>query len=176
MCWGLGMGLTCACDVRLSTSTARFRVNEADIGIIASFDTLRLLPKIVSNSTWIHDITLSAREFDANEALRVGFVSSVWKSGDEAIREGIKLAEMITARSPSSTKMTKQAILRSRNTQKGNFVLYLFILAVTLLTSKTDQKSKLRRYSRYSEQEIAADINRVLGVGILKQISALEKL
>jgi delta(3,5)-delta(2,4)-dienoyl-CoA isomerase len=128
MCWGLGMGLACACDVRLSTSTARFRVNEADIGIIASFGTLRLLPKVVSNSTWIHDITLSAREFDAKEALRVGFVSSVWKSGDEAICEGIKLAEMIAARSPSSTKMAKQAILRSRNAQKGNIVLSPLIL------------------------------------------------
>ena len=109
------MGLDCACDICISASSVRFAIQEVDIASASDSVTLRLLPKLVRNSSWIRDVVFSAREFAADEALRVGFVSDVLESKDEALCEGLKLAEVIAARRPSFTQRSKQALWRIRN-------------------------------------------------------------
>ena len=109
------MGLACACDIRISASSVRFVIQEVDIASISDTATLRLLPKLVGNSSWVRDVVFSARAFGADEALRVGFVSSVLETTHEALCEGLKLAEVIAARRPSFTYRSKQVLWRIRN-------------------------------------------------------------
>ena len=111
-CWTRSMGLITACDIRISASSASFAIRHADL---AGSLSLRLLPKLVGNGSWIFDVALSGREFDASEALRVGFVSRVVDGGDEALREGLQLAETIAARDPSFVQESKRALWRIRN-------------------------------------------------------------
>ena len=119
------MGLACACDIRISASSVRFVVQEVDTASISDSATLRLLPKLVGNSSWIRDVVFSAREFGADEALRVGFVSNVLETKDEALREGLRLAEVIAAKRPSSTQRSKQALWRIRDCQASKHSICL---------------------------------------------------
>ena len=50
-------------------------MKEVDIGLAADIGTLSRLPKVVGNGSWIKDICLSARMFNAEEARREGLVS-----------------------------------------------------------------------------------------------------
>lgn len=85
--YGLALDLSLACDVRIAAKDTRFSVKEVDIGIAADIGTLSRLPKAVGNASWVKDVCLSARVFGAEEALRVGLVSNVYKDKEEAISE-----------------------------------------------------------------------------------------
>ena len=119
------MGLISACDIRISASSASFGIKQTDLD-----DTLflRLLPKLVGNSSWIFDVSLSGREFDASEALRVGFVTRVVDGDDEALREGLRLAEIIAARSPIFMQKSKQALWRVRNIRASKHLVFCMTL------------------------------------------------
>ncbi|KAL9605383.1 MAG: hypothetical protein Q9179_001399, partial [Wetmoreana sp. 5 TL-2023] len=91
-CYGLGIDLSLCADVRICDKATRFSVKEVDIGVAADVGTLSRLGKSVGNASWVKDVCLTAREFDASEALAMGFVSQVsdkeGKKGcmDEALR------------------------------------------------------------------------------------------
>ena len=115
------MGLISACDIRICTSSASFAIKLTD-----EVDSLclQLLPKLVRNSSWICDVAFSGREFDASEALRVGFVTRVVESEDEALHEGLKLAEIIATRNPTSMQKSKQTLWRIRNTRASKHLIF----------------------------------------------------
>ena len=76
ICMGGGLGLAAACDIRICSDDARFRMPAGRLGLgYKPAGVHRFVALIgVQNS---FDIFLSARVFDAAEALRIGFVSRV---------------------------------------------------------------------------------------------------
>jgi delta(3,5)-delta(2,4)-dienoyl-CoA isomerase len=85
--YGLALDLSLACDVRICAADTRFSVKEVDIGLAADIGTLSRLPKAVGNFSWVKDVCLSARVFDAEEANKVGLVSRVYGNKTEAVSE-----------------------------------------------------------------------------------------
>lgn len=77
ICFGAGIDIITACDIRLCSRDAVFSVKEVDIGICADLGTLQRLPKICGNQSWVKDVSLTARSFGADEALQFGLVSRV---------------------------------------------------------------------------------------------------
>ena len=75
-CVGGGVVLALACDLRLASTTARFSIPEVDLGIPLAWGgiprLLREVPPAVAR-----DLVLTCREFDAQEALRLGLVTRV---------------------------------------------------------------------------------------------------
>ena len=89
-------------------------MEKVDLANTASHGFSSLISKEVANSSWVHEITMSTREFDANEALLVGFVSGVLRSDKEVMLQALDLAERIGGRSLVAIQTTKQSLLRSR--------------------------------------------------------------
>jgi Delta3,5-Delta2,4-dienoyl-CoA isomerase len=81
----------------------------ADIG------TLARLPKAVSSASWVKEVCLSARFFDAAEALSVGFVSQVHESKADALNAAVKLASLIASKSPVAVQGTKELLSHARD-------------------------------------------------------------
>ena len=82
-CIGGGIDLITACDIRLAArDSAMFSVKEVDIGIAADVGTLQRLGKVVGSDSWVRDVCLTARNFDAEEAFRVGLVSGLSKDAN----------------------------------------------------------------------------------------------
>ena len=112
---GLAIDLSSCADIRLCTRTTAFAVKEVDIGIAADIGTLSRLPKIVGSYSWVKEISLTARVFGADEALRVGFVSAVFDDKDAAVAEGLRLSRLIARKSPVAVQGTKELLNYSRD-------------------------------------------------------------
>jgi Delta3,5-Delta2,4-dienoyl-CoA isomerase len=120
--YGLGVDISCACDVRMCAADARFAVREVDIGLAADIGTLTRLPRCVGSAAWVKEVCFSAREWGAAEAGRVGYVSRVVAGGrEEVLREALGLADGIAAKSPVAVWGTKEILDWSweRGTEDG---------------------------------------------------------
>ena len=93
------MGLAAACDIRLCADNAVFRMPAARLGIGYSFEGLGRVIDLIGPAN-ASDIFLSARRFNAAEALRLGFVQQV-----------LPLAEFAAASRAYLTQMAENAPL-----------------------------------------------------------------
>ncbi|MCC7227007.1 MAG: enoyl-CoA hydratase/isomerase family protein [Burkholderiaceae bacterium] len=75
-CFGGGLGLAAACDIRICTSDATFRMPAARLGLGYGAHGVKRFTDLLglANAT---DIFVTARRIDAPDALRMGFVSRV---------------------------------------------------------------------------------------------------
>lgn len=113
--FGLAIDMSTCADIRICAANTKFSVKEVDIGIAADIGTLTRLPKIVGNFSWVKDVCLSARVFGAEEALRVGFVSSVWETKERALEEAFGIAKLLAGKSPIAVQGTKELLNHARD-------------------------------------------------------------
>lgn len=112
---GLAIDLSTCADVRICAANARFAVKEVDIGLAADIGTLSRLPRCVGSFSWVKDVCLSARTFDAREALTVGFVSQVHETKSKAVEAGLNMAELLATKSPVAVQGTKELLNHARD-------------------------------------------------------------
>ncbi|AEO62457.1 uncharacterized protein THITE_2106645 [Thermothielavioides terrestris NRRL 8126] len=112
---GLAIDIAACADIRVCAKDTRFAVKEVDIGLAADLGTLARLPKAVGSQSWVKDVCLSARDFDAAEALSVGFVSQVHESKAAALAAAFKTAAFIASKSPVAVQGTKELLNHSRD-------------------------------------------------------------
>lgn len=105
--FGLAIDIATCADLRICAADTMFSVKEVDAGLASDVGTLARLPKLVGSSSWIKDVCLTARVFDAKEALQVGLVSNILKTKAEAIQKGLEIAETIACKSPVAVQGTK---------------------------------------------------------------------
>ena len=76
ICIGGGLGFAAACDLRICSEDSVFRMPAARLGLGYSPAGVRRFMNVLGTANTT-DIFMSARKFDAKEALRMGFVSQV---------------------------------------------------------------------------------------------------
>ncbi|MCC6210451.1 MAG: enoyl-CoA hydratase/isomerase family protein [Burkholderiales bacterium] len=76
ICMGGGLGFAAACDLRICSEDSVFRMPAARLGLGYGPAGLRRFMNVIGAANTI-DIFASARRFDAQDALRMGFVSRV---------------------------------------------------------------------------------------------------
>lgn len=76
VCIGGGLGFAAACDLRICSEDAVFRMPAARLGLGYSPGGVRRFMSVLGAANTL-DIFFTARKFDAREALRMGFVSRV---------------------------------------------------------------------------------------------------
>lgn len=113
--YGLAIDMSTCCDVRICTKDARFSVREVNIGLAADVGTLSRLPQTGISMSFIKDVALSARDFSAQEALQVGFVSGVHEDKKAAFERALELAKLMASKSPVAVQGTKEVINFSRD-------------------------------------------------------------
>src|SRR6266550_1428528 len=78
---GLGFALTLGCDIRYASPEAVFRAAFINIGVSnCDMGTSWLLPRLIGASR-SHELMLTGRRVDAEEALRIGLVADVVGDG-----------------------------------------------------------------------------------------------
>lgn len=130
---GLAIDILSAVDIRYASTDARFAIREAAIGIAADIGTLQRFPKIVGNDSLTRELVYTARFFDADEALRIGFVNRVLPTRDEAFRAAVATAEAIAAHSPVAVCGAKQALVFSRDHSVPEGLQFMQYLNAALL-------------------------------------------
>jgi enoyl-CoA hydratase len=120
ICMGGGLGLAAACDIRICADDARFRMPAARLSLGYAQPGMRRFVALIGVQN-TYDIFFSARVFDAQEALRMGFVSRVVPAAalDGAVEE---LTDAIADNAPLTLKAVKlsvQAILQNPRQQSS---------------------------------------------------------
>ena len=106
---GFGLALALGSDIRLAARAAVFRVAFVNIGVSnCDMATSWLLPRLIGASR-SHELMLTGRRFDAEEALRIGLLADVVEPGELQAR-ALAAAEQIAALAPWGVQLTKQGM------------------------------------------------------------------
>lgn len=106
---GGGLALVCASDVRIAATPAIFKVSFITAGYSAcDIGVSWLLPRIVGAGN-AHELMLTGRRFDAEEAARIGLVVRVTASED-LLEAALATARQILGNGPAQVELTKQGM------------------------------------------------------------------
>ena len=106
---GLGLALSLACDIRFASSDAVFRAAFINVGVSnCDMGTSWLLPRLIGASR-SHELMLTGRRIDAEEALRIGLVADVLPNG-QLLDRALEAAQQIASLAPWGVRMTKRGI------------------------------------------------------------------
>jgi enoyl-CoA hydratase len=108
-CIGGGFAIAMACDVRLASSTAKFRTGDAYLGVVPSWgmSLVRLAHYIGRNRTL--DMLMLGEDMDADDAHEIGLISRVIPDSDFDA-EVARLAARIAGGAPITFRAIKEAI------------------------------------------------------------------
>jgi enoyl-CoA hydratase/carnithine racemase len=119
-CIGGAVDLLSACDIRFAARDAVFSIRETKMAMVADLGTLQRMPSIVGEG-WFRELALSGRNFTAEEALRMNFITRLCEDLPSLYREARDLAAEITECAPLAVQGVKDVIRfnRSHGLQAG---------------------------------------------------------
>ncbi len=110
-CFGGGLELAMACDIRIASDQATLGQTEINIGIIPGGGGSQRLPRLVGLGNALK-LTLTGDRIDATEALRVGLVDEVVPHARLEPRT-FEVADRIASRSALAVRLAKAAVRSS---------------------------------------------------------------
>lgn len=111
-CVGGGVGIAVCCDLRIANEAARFAVPAAKLGLGYGYSNVRRIMDLVGPQ-FVTEMLLTARQFDAVEAARMGLVNRVVPDAEieGAVRE---VAETIAGNAPLTIQAVKRIVRELR--------------------------------------------------------------
>jgi len=107
-CIGGGVATALACDMRIAAPGSKFGVPAAKLGLGYAYDGIKKLVDLVGPA-YAREIFFTARQFTAEEALRMGLVNQVVPEGE--LEGTVKnYCAMIAANAPLTVRSAKVAI------------------------------------------------------------------
>jgi enoyl-CoA hydratase/carnithine racemase len=103
-CFGGGLQIALAADIRISTPDARLSVMEIKWGLIPDMSITRTLPRLVGIDV-AKELTFTGRVLSGTEAQSLGVVTHV---SDDALAAARSLAAEIATRSPDAVRAVKR--------------------------------------------------------------------
>ena len=105
---GGGCELAMSCDIRICSDNAMFGQPEVGLGITPGFGGTQRLPRLVGMGM-AKQLLYTARNIDANEALRIGLVNAVHPQAD-LMEAALKMANGIAKNAPIAVRGCKKAV------------------------------------------------------------------
>jgi E-phenylitaconyl-CoA hydratase len=103
---GGGLELALACDIRVCSANATFGLPEVTVGSLAGAGGIQRLMRIVPRTEAMR-MVLTGERIKADQALRLGLVSSIYDTPKEALAEALAIARKICENAPLSVRATK---------------------------------------------------------------------
>lgn len=110
---GGGCELALACHLRLASDNARFGLPEVGLGIMPGYGGTVRLARLIGLGRAV-EMTLTGEMMDAQEAHRVGLVSSVVARG-ELLDASKTLLRKVTKNGPQAVRMALESIYRAQD-------------------------------------------------------------
>jgi enoyl-CoA hydratase len=108
VCFGAGMELVGATDIRIASESARFALPEVRHGVIASGGSLARLARQIGYAPAMQ-ILLTGAEVSAARMAELGFVNEVVADG-QARERALAIAATVACNAPSAVRATKRAV------------------------------------------------------------------
>lgn len=110
ICFGGGMELALACDIRMAARDARFGLTETKLGLIPGGGGTQRLPRLIGMGPAL-DLLLTAETIEAAEAHRLGIVTRLADDREAVLALALELAATIASRPPAAIAFAKEAAL-----------------------------------------------------------------
>ena len=142
-CFGGGLELAMACDIRIASERSVFSQAEINLGIIPGGGGSQRLPRLVGLGKALK-LTLTGERIDAAEALRIGLVDEVVARPvlDQRVDE---IAARIASRSAVAARLAKAAVKASARLPLDQGLRYEQAL-FTLAFSSDDKEEGTRAF------------------------------
>lgn len=114
-----GFELALTCDVLVASSTARFALPEARVGLFAAGGGLIRLPRRIPYGRAM-ELALTGDQMDGAEAYRLGLVNRLTEPGG-ALEVAIALGERIAAAAPLSVEASRDLMRRAHTSTEEEF-------------------------------------------------------
>jgi len=142
-CFGGGLELAMACDIRIASERAVLGQTEINIGIIPGGGASQRLPRLVGLGKALQ-LTLTGERIDAREAHRIGLVDEVVPH--DALRDrSMEVADRIASRSALAVRLAKAAVRASARLPLDQGIRYEQALFSLVMTS-ADKEEGVRAF------------------------------
>jgi enoyl-CoA hydratase/carnithine racemase len=108
-CFGGGLEIALACDLRIASADAVFALPETGLGLIPGGGGTQRLPRLIGLGRSL-DLLVTGERIDAAKALEWGLITRLVATRDALAAESAALAAHIAARPPLATRDVKQAV------------------------------------------------------------------
>ncbi|MES2978896.1 MAG: enoyl-CoA hydratase [Pseudomonadota bacterium] len=105
ICYGGGLGLILACDLRFASPTAKFRMPAARLGLGYAYNGMKRMAAVLGVAR-ASEVFYTANVYSADDALRIGLVSGLHEDVFAAASE---TAAVIASNAPLTIRAGKQA-------------------------------------------------------------------
>ncbi|WP_313026424.1 crotonase/enoyl-CoA hydratase family protein [Pseudomonas lopnurensis] len=133
-CLGGAIDLISACDMRYSTTDARFSIKEIDMGMAADVGTLQRLPRIIGDGM-MRELAFTGRTIDGEEARAIGLVNRTYADRQAMMEAVLGLAGDIAGKSPVAIRGTKEMIRYMRDHRVDDGLEYVATWNAAMLQS-----------------------------------------
>ena len=106
--YGFGFTVTLTCDIRLASERAKFSCAFVRIGVTPEFCSTFFLPRLIGYGK-AAELILTARAFDAHEALEIGAINYVFPH-NKLMSEAKKMAKQIASMPPPAIQKSKELL------------------------------------------------------------------
>lgn len=107
---GIGITVTLLCDIRIASESAKMSFRFTHLGVVPEFASPFMLPRIIGLGRAM-ELCLTARFFDAREALGMGLVTQVVPD-DQLMDTAMAIARDIAGKKEHSIRMTREMLYR----------------------------------------------------------------
>lgn len=149
ICFGGGMELALACDIRIAAPSARFGLTETRLGLIPGGGGTQRLTRLIGLGPAL-DLLLSADRIDARRAYELNIVTRLSADDDTLIVDALALAAEIASRPPAAVAYCKEAAIEGHGQDlRGGLRLEKALFA--LLMGTDDRKEAASAFKEKRE-------------------------
>lgn len=145
---GGGTEIALACDVRLATEDAVFRLPEVTIGILPGGGGTQRLSQVVGVGM-ASELVLTGRAVKADEADKIGLVNHVYCE-EEFDKEVERMAEQLASQAPVAQRLAKQSLRNATESEAG---LDFERIACAFLFGTADQQEGVEAFLEERQPE-----------------------
>ena len=113
-CFGAGVDLVSACDIRYASADAFFIIQEINIGMVADLGTMQRMPRQIPDGL-MRELAYTGRKYPADEACATGYVTHVAEDHEALLSHVMSVATRIAAQSPLAVTGSKEMLNHSRD-------------------------------------------------------------
>ncbi len=130
-CVGAGLDMVSACDLRLASADAYFRIEEINIGMMADVGTLQRLPKTLPDAV-VRELAYLGTSLTADRAERLGFINAVATNAEATLAAAFQMAATIAKKAPLAVSGSKAAITYARDHSVAESLAWAAVMQGTL--------------------------------------------
>ena len=113
-CVGGGLDLIAACDIRLASQDAYFRIEEINIGMMADIGSLQRLPKLMPEGV-VRELAYTGTKLTVDRAERLGMINAVLPDAEAVVTAALDMAKRIATKAPLAISGSKAALNHARD-------------------------------------------------------------